>query len=139
MDMMDRMKKPTEVVARAKRRQFSVSEKLRILAEAEACQESGAISALLRREGLYSSHLTSWRRQREAGQLGAGRKKRGPAAQVVDAHAAQLAALERKVAHAEARAARAERLCELQKKVSELFGLALPATEALPPGGRTSK
>src|SRR3972149_2994005 len=67
----------TEVVARPERRRFSAEYKLRILREADQCT-SGELGALLRREGLYSSHLTTWRRQREAGQL-AGRtpKKRG--------------------------------------------------------------
>lgn len=59
-----------EVVVRAQRRQFSMTEKVRILAEADACQEAGEIGALLRREGIYSSYLTQWRREREAGQLG---------------------------------------------------------------------
>lgn len=68
----------TEVAAKAVRRRFAAEYKLRILEEAEACS-SGEIGALLRREGLYSSHLMTWRRQREAGQLaGLAAKKRGP-------------------------------------------------------------
>ena len=58
-----------EVVPRAKRRRFSAEYKLRILEEADACGERGQIGSLLRREGLYSSHLTTWRQQREQGQL----------------------------------------------------------------------
>ena len=58
-----------EVVPRAERRRFSAEYKLRILEEAEACSERGQIGSLLRREGLYSSHLTTWRQQREQGQL----------------------------------------------------------------------
>ena len=57
----------TEVVAKAKRKRFSAAEKLRILREVDACQGSGEIGALLRREGIYSSYLTTWRRQRERG------------------------------------------------------------------------
>jgi len=59
-----------EVVVRAQRRQFSVAEKVRILAEADTCQGAGEIGALLRREGIYSSYLTQWRRECTAGQLG---------------------------------------------------------------------
>jgi hypothetical protein len=56
-----------EVVPMAKRRQFSAAYKRRILEEAESCSEPGEVGALLRREGLYSSHLTTWRQQRERG------------------------------------------------------------------------
>ena len=59
----------TEVVAKAKRKRFTAAEKLRILREVEACQGSGEIGGLLRREGIYSSYLTTWRRQRERGEL----------------------------------------------------------------------
>ena len=69
----------TEVVAKAKRRRFTAAEKLRLLREVEACQGSGEIGALLRREGIYSSYLTTWRRQREMGELdGLTPQKRGP-------------------------------------------------------------
>ena len=78
----------TEVVEKAKRRGFSAQYKLRILAEAEsaaATGRSGEVGALLRREGLYTSHLAAWRKQREAGALEVmGQKKRGPAPKVVD-------------------------------------------------------
>ena len=67
-----------EVVPKAERRKFSAEHKRRVLEEADACTESGQIGALLRREGLYSSHLTTWRRQREAGLLETlSPKKRG--------------------------------------------------------------
>lgn len=70
---------PTEVVPKAKRRQFSAPYKLRILEEYERCNKPGERGALLRREGLYSSTLTTWRRQRDQGQIGArSPKKRGP-------------------------------------------------------------
>ncbi len=58
-----------EVVAKAIRRRFTAGYKRRILREADACTAPGAIGALLRREGLYSSHLTTWRKQRERGEL----------------------------------------------------------------------
>lgn len=59
-----------EVLPKAERRQFSAEYKLRVLAEADRCSEPGQIGALLRREGLYSSHLSKWRQQRERGALG---------------------------------------------------------------------
>ena len=83
------------------------------------------MTALLRREGLYSSHLTSWRKQRDAGQFGKTPRKRGPVATPPDPRDKQIAELERRALRAEARADRYERLCALQKKVSELFGIPL--------------
>ena len=69
----------TEVVPRAKRRRFTAAEKLRVLRLADECKQSGEIGALLRREGLYSSHLMTWRLARAAGELDAlTPKKRGP-------------------------------------------------------------
>lgn len=124
--MMNLMVKPTEVSAKATRRRFTTAEKVRILKEADACaHEKGAVTALLRREGLYSSHLTSWRRQRDAGQFGKTPKKRGPVPVPPDRRDKQIAELERSLRKAEARADRYERLCALQKKVSELFGIPL--------------
>ncbi len=121
-----------EVVAKATRRRFTAEYKRRILREAEACTEPGAIGALLRREGLYSSHLTTWRAQRERGELaGLTPKKRGPAPKPQNPLAAKVAALERAVSREKARADRAEALVELQKKVAELLGTAQP-----PNGGK---
>ncbi len=124
--MMNVMAKSTEVSSKATRRRFSTSEKLRIVREAETCTENGAVNALLRREGIYSSHLSTWRRQRAAGQLGESPRKRGPVVTPADSRDQQIVELERRAARAEVRADRAERLCALQKKVSELFGLELP-------------
>jgi transposase len=110
-----------EVVPRAKRRQFSAKYKLRILTEAEQCTQRGELGALLRREGLYSSHLTTWRQQRDRGQLqGLRPKKRGrkPAPQ-----AAELARLQRENERLKARLAQAETIIEVQKKLSQLLGL----------------
>jgi transposase len=118
-----------EVLAKATRRRFSAEYKLKILREAETCTEPGAIGALLRREGLYSSNLTTWREQRERGELlGLTPKKRGPAPQARNPLAAKVAVLEREVTRQKARAERAEALVELQKKVAELLGTPLPQT-----------
>ena len=112
-----------EVVRKAKRRQFSARYKLRILEEAENCAERGQLGALLRREGLYSSHLTTWRRQREKGQLEAlSLKRRGPKPQ--DALEERLAKLRRENERLKARLERAETIIEVQKKLSCLLGLA---------------
>ena len=117
----------TEVSAKAARRRFTKDDKVRILREADACDgQRGAVAALLRREGIYSSHLSTWRNQRDAGQFGPSPKKRGPVAKAPDPRDKQLAELERRALRAEARADRAERLVELQKKVSELLGIPLP-------------
>ena len=115
-----------EVVPRAKRRRFSAEYKLRILEEAEACSERGEIGALLRREGLYSSHLTTWRRQREQGQLAAlSRKKWGRKPSVDEALAKELAELKRDNQRLGNRLQQAETIIEVQKKLSGLLGLTL--------------
>jgi transposase-like protein len=116
-----------EVVAKTSRRRFPAEYKRKILREADACTAPGAIGALLRREGLYSSNLTTWRAQRERGELaGLTPKKRGPAPKPKNPLAAKVAALERAVSREKARADRAEALVELQKKVAELLGAAQP-------------
>jgi len=122
-----------EVVAKATRRRFTGEYKRKILQEADACREPGAIGALLRREGLYSSYLTTWRAQRERGELlGLTPKRRGPAPKAQDPLAAKVAALERAVSREKARADRAEALVELQKKVAELLGTARPQNGGKP-------
>ena len=122
------MKPPeVEVLAKAIRRRITAEYKRQILREADARTAPGAIGALLRREGLYSSHLTTWRAQRERGELtGLTPKKRGPAPKPQNPLAAKVAALERAVSREQARADRAEALVELQKKVAELLGTASP-------------
>ena len=116
-----------EVVAKASRRRFTAEDKRQILREADACTEPGAIGALLRREGLYSSHLTTWRAQRERGELaGLTPKKRGPAPKPQNPLAGKVAALERALSREKARADRAEALVDLQKKVAALLGTPLP-------------
>src|SRR2546422_9793187 len=80
-----RMTVETEVVAKARRRRFTAAEKLRVLREADHCTKPGELSALLRREGLYSSHLSTWRVARRRGELaGLTPRRRGPQAKPVD-------------------------------------------------------
>jgi len=110
-----------EVLAKAQRRQYSAEYKRRILQEYEACTGLGEKGALLRREGLYSSHLTTWRRQRERGELeGLAPQKRGPKA---DPHAAELARLQRENERLHKRLEQAELIIEVQKKVSQILGI----------------
>lgn len=121
---------PSEVVERASRRRFSAEYKLRILREAASAKSRGEVGALLRREGLYSSHLTMWRAQAERGELaGLKPKRRGPKATPVDPRDKRIVELEREVAKLARRAERAEALVEVQKKVSLLLGIALPTDE----------
>ncbi len=120
----------TEVTEKAKRRRYTAEFKARILREAEACSKPGELGALLRREGLYSSHLTSWRAQAARGQVEAlTPKKRGPKAKEVDPRDKHIAVMEREIASLKRRAERAEAIVALQKKLSQLLGIALPATE----------
>lgn len=117
----------TEVTEKAKRRRHSAEFKARILREAETCTQPGELGAMLRRERLYSSHLSAWRAQAERGQLSALEpRKRGPKAKVVDARDRQIAELQRNLEKVTRRAERAEALVEVQKKLSQLLGLALP-------------
>lgn len=117
----------TEVSSKAQRRRFTAEYKRKVLQEADACTKPGEIAALLRREGLWSSHLTSWRRLREAGELsGLSAKKRGPKARPVDERDRRIAQLEREVARLTVRAEKAETIAEIQKKLGELFGIEMP-------------
>jgi transposase-like protein len=119
----------TEVTPKAKRRTFSAQYKRDILAQADKCTKDGDIGALLRREGLYSSHLTEWRRAREAGELDQAPKKRGRKAKPVDERDRMLAEQAREIARLQKRAERAELLVEIQKKVSMILGIELPKTD----------
>lgn len=113
-----------EVTAKAQRRTFSPEYKLRILDEAAMCRQPGARGALLRREGLYSSHLTHWRRElREGALAGLKPKKRG---RKTDPLAVENANLRREIAHLQAKLERAEIIIEVQKKLSALLGLPTP-------------
>lgn len=110
-----------EVVAKPERRRFTAEYKQRILQEAAACTHAGEVGALLRREGLYSSHLTTWRQQRQRGELqGLTPAKRG---RKTDPHAAEFARLQRDNAQLKAQLDRAELIVEVQKKLSQLLGL----------------
>jgi transposase len=112
-----------EVPDRAQRRRYTAEYKREILRRADACKETGALGALLRAEGLYSSHLATWRRQRDAGELaGLTPQKRGRKAREVDARDRKIAEQERQIARLTSRAERAEALVELQKKVASLLG-----------------
>ena len=112
----------TEVPEKARRRTFTAEYKRRIVREADACKKSGEVSALLRREGLYSSHLTEWRKARDRGDLAGGTKSRGPAPKPApDARDRRIADLERENAKLDRRARRAEAMVELQKKVALLL------------------
>lgn len=110
-----------EVVPKAERRRFSAEYKQRILQEAAACTQPGEVGALLRREGLYSSHLTTWRQQRRRGELhGLTPAKRGRQA---DPQAAEIARLQRENERLKAQLERAELIIEVQKKLSRMLGL----------------
>ena len=116
----------TEVVAKARRRRFTAAEKLRVLKEADGCTRSGELGALLRREGLYSSHLATWRAARQRGELaGLAPRARGPKARPVDPRDRRLAEQTRVIARLEARLERAEGLILVQKKISQLLGISL--------------
>jgi transposase len=117
----------TEVMPKPKRRTFTAKYKRDIVRKADGCTEPGETGALLRREGLYSSHLADWRREMEAGQLSAlAPKKRGPKGKQVDPQAEELVTVRRQLAEVTARAERAELLVEIQKKLSLLLGVELP-------------
>ena len=113
-----------EVSGKARRRQFTAEYKLRILKEADACKD-GEIGALLRREGLYSSHLVSWRRRRDAGALfGMKAQKRGPKGKNEDP---RLKKQEREIARLRRQLQQAELVIDIQKKVASFLGIPLNA------------
>ena len=112
-----------EVPAKPQRRRFTAEYRLRILKAADACKRPGEVGALLRREGLYSSHLTNWRRQREEGALRDLRaRRRGPVPKRVDPRVTQLEADNRRL---QRKLQRAETIITLQKKVAEILGIPL--------------
>ena len=119
-----------EVVPKAERRRFTAEYKLRILVEADACTQRGALGALLRREGLYRSHLTKWREQRRVGALQAltpqqrGRKP--------DPQAAESGRLRRENERLQQRLQWAETIIEVPKKLSALLGLPTSERDAQP-------
>jgi len=118
-----------EVVPKAVRRSFSAAYKLRIVEEADQCTEHGQIGAMLRREGLYSSQLATWRRQREAGVLQAMTpKKRGRKASL-DAKDVEIAALRRENERLQKQLEQAELIIGAQKKLAEALEQTLTGSE----------
>jgi len=112
-----------EVSEKAKRRQFSAKYKLRILKEAESCTRPGELGALLRREGLYSSYLGQWRRQREQGDLGGlSGKSRGRKETPREAMKEEIRRLRRENQRLQKKLADAEAVIDIQKKASDLLG-----------------
>jgi transposase len=123
-----------ELVEQAERRSFTAEYKARILAEADACTRPGEIGELLRREGLYTSHLTYWRKQRKDGALKELGKPRGR--KPADKRDAQIAALTRRAERAEAELAKMKRVVEIQGNVSALLEEMLGTDSA---SGRTER
>lgn len=116
-----------EVAPRAQRRRFGAAYKLRIVEEADGCTKPGEIGALLRREGLYSSHLVEWRRARDQGQLDAlASKRRGPKPNPDRALRKRLTQVERENTRLRRRLETAETILEVQGNVSRLLGLTMP-------------
>lgn len=112
-----------EVPAKVERRRFSVEYRLRILKQADACKKPGELGALLRREGLYSSLLTNWRRQREQGALVSLRaRKRGPTPRRIDPRVKQL---EAENARLRRKLQQADTIIEFQKKIAAILGIPL--------------
>jgi len=125
-----------ERLERARRRQFTVGYKLRVLSEADAARTTGEIGALLRREGLYSSHLAAWRRQREEGILTAlSPRRRGRPASSPEQR--ELARLRQENERLGQRLVAAEAVIDIQKKVSFLLGLVEPSQPSQPSDGRS--
>jgi transposase len=120
----------SEVSEKAVRRRFTAEYKRRILREAEACKEQGRLGALLRREGLYSSNLITWRRQAERGTLEAlSPKKRGPKEKKPDPSLRRIAELEKATRKLEHKLRQAELIIAAQKKIAEIFQMPLDPKE----------
>ena len=119
-----------EVADKATRRRFSPEYKRRIVREADKCTKMGEVGALLRREGLYSSSLSTWRRQCAAGELvGTVAVKRGPKAQPKDVRDKRIAELERETRQLKRKLAQAETVIGIQKKVATLLGIPLKSVD----------
>lgn len=117
-----------EVSALPRRRFFTAEYKMRVLEEIDAAKEPGSIGAILRREGLYSSHLTEWRKERRRGSLAALSKKRGRKP-TKDPAAAELERLRRENAKLKKQLAQAELIIDVQKKVASMLGIPLRTIE----------
>jgi transposase-like protein len=115
-----------EVAAKPKRRQFTAEYRLRILEEADRCTEPGEVGQLLRREGLYSSHLTAWRKARRSGALrGLASKKRGAKPKARNPLEPKVRQLEAKVERLEKELHKAHTILDVQEKVAGLLGFSL--------------
>jgi transposase len=122
-----------ELSARPRRRTFTAKDKLRILADIDRVSETGGIGAVLRREGLYSSTLSEWRRQRDAGAFSAlVPGKRGPKTTEPNPLTGKMALLQRDNARLTRRLVRAEAIIGIQKKVAELLGIPLASSDDEP-------
>lgn len=122
-----------ELSDRPRRRTFTAKDKLRILAEADRAAATGGIGAILRREGLYSSALTSWRRQRDAGAIGGlSPATRGPKTAEPNPLATELTRLQQDHARLTQRLTRAEAIIDIQKKVASLLGIPLAPSDNEP-------
>ncbi len=120
-----------EVTEKPVRRRFTAEYKRKILAEADACSEPGAVGELLRREGLYSSNLTDWRRQRDEGALaGLTPKRRGRKAKSKNPLTDEVTRLERENQRLKEQLRQAELIIDVQKKVSEILNIPLKSHES---------
>lgn len=117
-----------EVPGVAKRRHFTAAYKLSVLEDADRCSSAGEIGALLRREGLYSSHLSMWRRERAAGALAALGRRRGRKA-VLTAEQKRLGALQAENVRLKRELEQAQTIIEVQKKLCTLLGLPTAASD----------
>lgn len=125
--MRDVLAQDTEVVTKAKRRTFTAKYKREIVSQAAECQKPGELGELLRRNGLYSSHLSGWRHELEQrGLAGLTPRKRGPKVTLPTPAEFENRRLRAENAILTARAERAEMLVEIQKKLSTLLGLEMP-------------
>jgi transposase len=119
----------TEVSAKRTRRRFKAQDKGRILREADACSKPGEVGALLRREAIYSSMLAEWRAARDRGEIAGLSKKRGRKPNEVDGRDKKIVELCAALNKQTKRAERAEAIVEIQKKISQLLGIAQPSFE----------
>lgn len=130
-------KKPTaenppdpEVLARPKRRRFTAKYKLRVLRELDACTEPGQTGEVLRREGLYSSHISAWRAKRAAGELqGLSPRRKGRAPKPRNPRAPEMARLERENTLLKEELRKAHLIIDVQKKVSQMLTALTPETD----------
>lgn len=119
-----------EVSDRPRRRKFTAKYKLAVLRELDACTEPGQAGAVLRREGLYTSHVTNWRRAREAGELqGLSPKKQGRPRTPRNPLASEVQRLERENARLQEELRKASVIIDVQKKLSTILGISLPETD----------